>query len=650
MNYNSVAKRLLDLIGGSDNIKSATHCMTRLRFILKDETKAKDDQIEKMKEVKSVIHQGGQYQIVIGNEVSNLFKEFEKIADLNEKKEQEETEEKEKGTIVQRILGYISGCMTPVLPAMLGTGMLKVILTILTTVGVLSTKGSTYTLIYAVADSFFNFLPIFLGYTVAKKVKGNPMLFMVIGAAVCYPSLLTLMAGNSLKLGTFLGMKCTYLFGIPVICTTYTASVLPMLLMGPIMKRIEDFADKVSPNMVKTFLKPLLFCAICMPIMLFVLGPIGNVVGTGLSQLFAAMYDTCGWITVALIAALMPFIIMTGMHYALLPLCVNSLASLGYDVVVLVTMFCSNMAQGGAALGTAVKSKKVDVKSEGLACGISAIVAGVTEPAMYGINLRYVKPMIGAVIGGGIGGLFCGLVDVRGYSLSGSVSIISLVQFIGGKDPMHGVIFGAIGAAISIGLAFAISYVLFHDEEDETKTTSPDYKEADVKDIEIGQIKEPDKTLTSPLSGQVMSLDKVPDAVFASGVMGKGIAIDPIEGKVVAPCDATVSAVLPSKHAIGLKTENGMELLIHVGLNTVELNGKFFECHVKTGDQVKRGQLLLTFEEEEIKKAGYPLCTPVVINNADDFGEMKIMAHENVAAGETLLYVDDKKKGEKDDI
>lgn len=631
LDYVETSKKLIDAVGGVSNISSATHCMTRLRLVLKDESKANDAAVNKIKGVKSVIKQGGQYQIVIGNEVANLFKEFKKMGNFEENSS---SGKKADGPMIQRLFGFVAGCMTPLLPAMLGTGMIKVIMTLLTTFAGVDATSSTYIILNAMGDCFFLFLPIFLAYTIAKKMGGTPVLFMVIGAAMVYPNLVTLMAGGTMELGTFLGFPCTRFFGIPVICTTYTSSVLPILLMAPVMKWAENFADRVSPNVLKSFLKPLLFVIICVPIALIVLGPIGNVVGNLLANVFSWMYNTCGWLTIGLLSALMPFIVMTGMHYALVPLCMNNLATVGFDVLVMVTMFCSNLAQGGASLGVAMKSKNTDTKSEGIACGVSAVVAGVTEPAMYGINLRYVKPMIGAVIGAGVAGLFCGLTGVVGYTMGGSPSLLTLITFIGGDDPMHGVIFGAIGAVICLALSFAISFILFKDENTEEEQEEPvTIQEEAVRPL-VNKV-----ILSAPLTGEVVSLSEVPDEVFASGALGEGIAIIPTEGKVVAPCDGIVSAVMDTRHAIGLTSKNGMELLIHVGLNTVELNGKFYEYKVASGASVKKGDVLIEFDMEGIKEAGYQLHTPVLVTNSDQYVSIKTTAGSSVKAGEDLLSI-----------
>lgn len=498
--------------------------------------------------------------------------------------------------------------MTPLLPAMLGTGMLKVILTLLTTFAGMSTESSTYILLFAFADCFFMFLPIFMGFTIAKKMDGSPMLFMVVGAGLCYPNLVALM-GGSLELGMFLGMPCTYLFGLPVICATYTSSVLPMLLMAPVMKWAEDFADRVSPTVLKSFLKPLLFIFICIPCSLYVLGPIGNVAGNLMSGIFMKMYTAVPWLTVGLISALMPFIVMTGMHYALVPLCVNNLATIGYDVIVLITMFCSNIAQGGAAFGVALKTKNEETRSEGIVCGISASVAGVSEPAMYGINLRYMRPMIGAVVAAAISGLFCGLTNVRSYTMSGCAAFISLITFIGGEtNPMRGAIFGAIGGVISLVISIVLTFILY---KDPVKTDSSTETTASVRTGAKAVIE-------APIPGKVIPLASVPDETFAAGILGTGIAVEPSEGKVYAPFDGTCESVFDTRHALNLLSDDGVELLIHVGLETVGLEGKPFTPHVKDGERIKKGQLLLEFDMDLIRKMGCKTISPILVTNTDD--------------------------------
>lgn len=629
LDYAETSKKIIEAVGGAGNISSAGNCMTRLRLVLKDDKKANDEKVQGIKGVKGVMRQGGQYQIIIGNEVSNLFKEFKKLGNWGE---DGGAPVKAEGNPVQRLFGFISGCMTPLLPAMLGTGMLKVVLILLTTFAGMQTSGSTYILLYSFADCFFTFLPIFMGITIAKKTGGNPMLFMVVGAALCYPNLTSLMGGSLMELGTFLGMDCTYLFGIPVICASYTSSVLPMLLMAPVMKWAEDFADRVSPNLLKAFLKPLLFLIICIPCSLYVLGPIGNVLGNLMSTVFLKMYSTVPWLTVGVLAAIMPFVIMTGMHYALIPMMFNNLATLGFDVLVLVTQYCSNIAQGGAAFGAAFKTKNEEVRSEGIACGISATIAGVTEPAMYGINLRFIRPMIAATIAAGISGLICGIFEVHGYVAAGTASLLTTITFIGENDPTHSLIFGAISGITALVVSFVLSYILYKDPEPvavapETSGTAAASALSDT-------------VITSPIVGEAVALTSIQDAVFSTETLGKGIAIEPSVGEVHAPCDGTISTFFDTGHAFGLAADTGAEFLIHVGMDTIKLGGKGFTPMVKEGDRVKKGQLLLKFDINYIKSQGLPVTTPVVVSNTDDFSDVTALTTGKVDLNTQLLKIE----------
>ena len=635
LDYQETSRKILAAVGGAENISNATNCMTRLRLTLKDETKANDDQVKSIKGVKSVVKQGGQYQIVIGNEVSNLFKEFSKLGNFTEGSKAA----KPAGNAVQRLFGFVAGCMTPLLPAMLGTGMVKVLLTLLTTFGLMDKATSGYVILYGMADSFFYFLPVFLAFQIAKKMNGSPALYMVIATMMVYPDIVNLLGGANadLPLGTFMGMPATSFFGIPVITATYTSSVLPILLMAPVMKAVEDFAERVSPNVVKAFLKPMLFLLICTPIALCVLGPLGNVIGNALAGVFSAMYNTVPWLTVGILSALMPFIVMTGMHYALIPLCFNNLATLGFDVIVMVTMFCSNLAQGGAAFGVAAKSKNTDTKSEGIACGISAVVAGITEPAMYGINLAKVKPMIAAVIGAGIAGLFTGITGVKGYTMGGSPSLFSIITFIGGEKPMSGVYFGIVGAIIAIGVPFVLTTMLYKEDASEesaevVEEVSPveeDVKKPLVKKIEI----------SAPLTGKVVPMAQIPDEGFSSGALGEGVAILPEDGNVYAPADGVVTSMMDTKHAIGFTTDDGLELLIHVGIDTVELNGAPFEYKTSEGAHVKKGDLLMTADLKAIEEAGKKIITPIIVTNTDDYVSVKATDSTTVKNGDSLMTV-----------
>ena len=619
-NYAKTAETILDKVGGEKNVAGLTHCITRLRFSLKDSGVPKDSDIEKIPGVIRVVRQSGQYQVVIGNEVTNVYNEMLKLGRFEDSTGGSKSDTKE--NLFSRLSGFIAGCMTPLLPAMLGCGMIKVVLTLLTTFSLIDTAGSTYTILNAAGDSFFYFLPVLLAMTTAKRLGSNIYLAMVVGAFLIHPNMAAL-----------LGQGNTTYFGLPVTAAVYGSSVLPILLMVPIMGYIERFADRICPSMLKIFLKPLIVIFISIPIALVVVGPIGSILGNYLAAGINFLYSKVGWLAIMLLSAAMPFIVMTGMHYALIPLVTIGLASLGFDAIVLIAMFCSNLAQGGATLAVAIKSKDKDVKSAASAAGISAVIAGVTEPAMYGVTLKYKTPMIAAICGAAASGLFAGITHLVAYTMGGSPSSLSLIQMIGGNS-MGNFFNGIITLVISLLVSFIVSFILYKPEVKAEETAAPE----EVKNVEKKPLIETIE-LASPLTGSIIPLSQVEDAVFAGGVLGEGLAIIPSEGKVYAPADGTVSAVVDTKHAVGITTDTGVEILIHVGLDTVQLGGEGFTLHCKAGDKVKKGSLLLEFDMNKIKEAGFPVTTPVLVSNMVNFVSLKTTDKKQVKTGDTLLTI-----------
>lgn len=625
LDYAKTAGTLLEKVGGAGNVASVTHCMTRLRFVLKDMTVPKDAEVEKVPGVIRVIKQGGQYQVVIGNEVSCVYKEISKLGNFAESST--EVQEGPKENIFSRLCGFVAGCMTPLLPAMLGCGMIKVVLTLLTTFSLIDTTGSTYVILNAVGDAFFYFMPIMLANTTAKKLGSSPYLAMVVAGVMLHPDLINLFAQGN-----------TSYFGLPVTAATYSSSVLPVLLMVPIMKYIEQFADKVSPNMVKAFLKPLIVVFISVPIALVVIGPLGTIIGNYMATGINFMYSKAGWLSIMVLSAAMPFIVMTGMHYALVPICTISMATFGYDAILVITMFCSNLAQGAASMAVAVKSKDTNVKSTATASGISAIVAGVTEPAMYGITLKYKTPMIGAMAGAGAAGLYAGITHLVAYTMGGSPSVLSVIQMIGGTG-WGNLINGVVALIISLVVSFTVTLLLYKPEPVDAGTDGSAAGKAEEEQVQpVKPIVEKIEIL-SPLSGEIVPLKEVADPVFAEGILGQGVAVRPSVGEVYAPADGVISAVIDSKHALGITTDSGAELLIHVGLDTVKLNGDGFEVLVNAGDHIKAGALLMKFDIGKIKAAGYDTITPVLVSNMAEFISLKATEEKKVSHGQSLFTV-----------
>lgn len=620
--YGKSAEAILKQVGGEKNVGEVTHCITRLRFILKDGSIPNDKEIEKIPGVIRVIRQGGQYQVVIGNEVSNVYSALLKLGDFEETTGGSQTGGSKEGWL-SRLCGFVAGCMTPLLPAMLGCGMIKVVLTLLTTFHLLSTSGSTYAILNAAGDAFFYFMPIMLGYTTARRLGSSPYLAMVMAAVLLHPDLAALFGSGSV-----------IYFGLPVTAATYSSSVLPILLMVPIMKYIEIFADKICPNMVKVFLKPLIVIFVSLPIALVIVGPIGVILGNYLADGVNFLYSRIGWLTIMLLSAAMPFIVMTGMHYALLPICTISLSTLGFDAILVPTMFCSNLAQGGAALAAALKNKNKDEKATASAAGISAVIAGVTEPAMYGVTLKYKTPMIAAVCGAGLSGLFAGITGLVAYTIGGSPSSLSLIQMIGGGS-FTNLINGIITMAISVAVSFVLCLILYKPEQAAAEPAGSGAPEtAAVRKPLVETIE-----LASPLSGSIIPLSEVADPVFSGGILGEGIAVIPSEGRVLAPADGIISAVTASRHAVGITTDSGVELLIHVGLDTVQLDGDGFVLHCGMGDKVRQGELLLEFDIEKITKAGYQLTTPVLVSNMGNFVSVKSSGEKEIKSGDPLMTI-----------
>lgn len=626
--YGKTAALILEKVGGKENVGSVTHCITRLRFMLKNDKLPNDSEIEKIPGVLRVIRQGGQYQVVIGNEVTHVFKELSNLGSFSDSSKEVLTSG-EKGSLFSRLCEFVAGCMTPLLPAMLGCGMIKVFLTLLTTFSLIDTLGSTYVILNAVGDAFFYFMPIMLAFTTAKKIGSNPFLAMVMAAVLLHPDISGLFAnGNAVY------------FGLPVTAATYSSSVLPIFLTVPLMKYIEQFADKVCPDVVKVFLKPLLVIFISVPLVLVVVGPIGAIAGNYLADGVNFLYSKVGWLTIMLLSAAMPFIVMTGMHYALVPICTISLASLGFDTILIVTMFCSNLSQGGAAMAVALKAKDKNVKSTASAAGISAIVAGVTEPAMYGITLKYKTPMIAAVCGAGAAGLYSGITHLVAYTMGGSPSVLSLIQMIGGEG-FGNLINGLIAMAICLGVSFFVCLALYKPEPvggEAQNTLKEPAGETKEKVQEIKPLVERIE-VKSPLNGIVVPLKEVSDPVFSGGVLGEGVAVLPMDGKVYAPADGVVSAVMDTGHAVGLTADNGAEILIHVGLETVNLKGEGFCLHCNMGDRVKAGDLLLEWDIALLKEKGYDVITPVLISNTADFISVRQTEAAQVSAGDLLLTI-----------
>lgn len=634
--YHELAKEIVKNVGGKENISGLVHCITRLRFTLKDEGKAKDDVLKAMEGVVTVMKSGGQYQVVIGNHVPEVFEDVMELIDLKEDGGQGEKEKK--GRLLDRAIDVVSGIFQPILGIMAACGMLKGLNTLLVALGLYSAECGGYLIINAAGDALFTFLPLFLGYTAAKKFGLKPMLGLAIGAAMCYPGIQsgTLSAGMepmySLLEGTmFASPVYINFFGIPVISVDYTGTVIPVILAVWFASKCEKFFNKLIPDLVKFFFVPMLTLLVTLPVSVIFLGPVATFGSTLISEFTLAIRGFSPLLAGAVVGLTWQILVIFGMHWGFIPVYINNVMTLGYDNVMM-PFFACTFATSAVVLAIFFKTKDKKLREMAIPNFISGIF-GVTEPAIYGILLPLKKPFIISCIAGGIGGAFYGHFNFRKFILGG-MGIFELPNMMNPDGTMGNIIVAFAGIGISMAAGFLLT-MLFYKEREETAET------AKVSATGVAAVKEKDGkiALASPLKGKVLKLSEVKDEAFASGVLGQGAAVEPEEGVLYAPADGTVSALFPTGHAIGLTTQTGLELLMHVGMDTVQLEGKGFKAFVETGETVKQGQKLLEFDRKLISEAGYSLVTPVLVTNSDDFEQVEITGDEKVKAGDLLLSI-----------
>ncbi|MDS0526026.1 beta-glucoside-specific PTS transporter subunit IIABC [Clostridium sp. SHJSY1] len=627
MNYSIVAKKILEKLGGESNVNSVMHCMTRLRFTLKDESIINDEEVKNIKGVMGIMKKGGQYQVIIGNDVSTCYKEILKLGNFSDVSKVSE-KPSEKQNIITKILDVVSGSMSATMPAIVGAGMIKVLVVILTTIGILSTDSQAYTILYALGDATFYFLPMLLVISTSKKFNINPYTLGAVVSVMVYPDFVKLLAA---------GDKVSFL-GLPVTSASYGYSVIPIIMMAWIMSYIEKLVDKITPAFTKNFLKPMLILLIAMPIAIIAIGPLGYLVGEGLSTAMYAIQAKAGWLALPLMAAFMPLLVMTGMHWAFVPIALAAITNTGFETLFIVAMLPSNLAQGASALAVTLKSKNKDLKQVASAASISALLAGVTEPAMYGVTLKYKKPLIASMIASGLAGLYGGIVSLKVYVYA-TPALVSIVQFInpeGGSNFINAII----TAAIAIVGAFVLTWIIGFDDPANEEEEILEKDEIVEKEIALDKTEAKRENLIfAPIEGRAVSLSQVNDITFSEEIMGKGAAIIPSVGKAVSPVNGVISALFETKHAIGITSENGEEILIHIGLDTVKLGGKHFEAFVKNGDKVKIGDLLVTFDIEAIKNEGYEVITPVLVTNVNDYNDILSLIDKDIKEKDQFIKV-----------
>lgn len=610
MSYQEMAQGILSHVGGIENISFMTNCATRLRLNVKEESKVDLNAVKQVEGVIGAVRKGGQYQIIIGTDVGHVVSEINKLGTITAGEPQQEKKE----NVLNRVLNTIAGIFTPLIPALVAGGMVKAVLTLLTFFGAVSASSQTYYIINFIADAVFYFLPVLVAMSTASRLKCNMYLAGVIGAILLHPNFIAL---------TTAGDPVSFI-GLPVRLISYSSSVIPSILAIWLMSVVEPFADRISPKAIKFLSKPLITLLVVAPVTLVVLGPLGYTIGLGIAAGVDFLNQHVGWLVPTLMGAIYPLLVMTGMHWSFVPPVVQSYATYGYEALVGPGSFVSNICQGTASLAVACKTKNKELRQVATSAGITALL-GVTEPAMFGVTLKLKKPLYAVMIGGACGGLYAGLNGVVRYT-SGTPGLASFAVFIG-ENPMN-----LVHAFISVGIGGVITFVLtwilgFEDEI----PAAPQKKENAglVSRIEVG----------SPADGQLTALSQVKDETFASGILGKGGAVIPANGKVVSPVNGRVTSVFPTGHAVGIVDENGVELLIHIGIDTVKLEGKHFTVRVKDGDVVKKGDLLVEFDKKAIEEEGYDTAVMVVVTNSQEFLDVVPAEGGEIKAQQTMFTV-----------
>lgn len=621
--YEQLAKDIVKNVGGKSNINSLTHCITRLRFQLVDEGKAKDDVLKNMDGVVTVMKSGGQYQVVIGNHVGEVYADVCEIAGISDKVPSSDEPEKKK-KLLDAFIDTVSGIFQPILGVMSAAGILKGLNALFIALGVYAADSGFASFMTAIGDAFFMYLPIMLGYTSAKKFKMKPFVGLVIGAVLCYPAIQasTLAASGealyTLFEGTFFESPVYMeIFGIPFIAMDYTSTVMPVILICYLASKCEKAFSKVVPNTVKFFFVPMLTLFVSMLFGFLIIGPVATFGSNLIAQGIMAAGGVSSILAGILICSLWQILVIFGLHWGIIPIYINNIATVGYDTV-MAPAFAATFAQTAVVVAIMIKTKDKKLKQLCIPASISGIF-GVTEPAIYGITLPRKLPFIISCVASAVAGGYYGLMNLKEY-IMGGIGVFELPSFINPENGSFADLYVAlIGMIIAIVVAFVLMMILWKDEvvpEEETAKT--------VETEKIEKAPEEKKLLDKesikmPLEGKPIPLSEVQDAAFSQEILGKGLAIEPSKGVVVSPIEGRVETLFPTKHAIGLVSDSGIQVLIHVGMDTVQLEGKYFTAFVQSGDRVVPGQKLLTFDMEQIKEAGYSLVTPVVIGNTADY-------------------------------
>ena len=614
--YEKLAVDIVNAVGGKENIAKAARCATRLRLVLKETPKDAHKKVSELTGVITVVENNGQFQVVIGTHVGKVFDKVQTIVDLDDSSK----DEAPKGTILNRVIATMSAVFAPFIYILAAAGILQGCLILINMAYPSFQSTGTYEVLSFMSWAPFTFLPIFIAITASRHFKCNMFIAVACCASLVSPTWSEIAARIA-------GGENISFLGIALAETTYTSSVLPPLFLVWILSYVEKFVEKSLPDVVKSLFTPLLCMIIMVPLTIVAIGPVSDNLATAIANGYNSLYNFAPALAAAVIGGLWQIVVIFGVHWGVTPMCLANYDMYGMDTFqAFQTM--AVVAQMGAAFGVFLKAKKMETKNVSLSAGITGIF-GITEPAIYGVTLKYKKPFICGCVAGALGAVVASFFNVAYYAYAGLPGLLTVVNAINPENPTS--IMGmAIGCAIAvIGSIILVQIVGFGEESEEVK-------EDIIKEVATTLL-DNNKEIKNPLSGKVLPLSKVEDAVFSSGAMGNGIAIDPTDNKVYAPFDGTVEFIAETKHAIGLKSDDGVELLIHVGMDTVKMNGKGFDVKTKVNERVKEGDLLLEFDRNEIQKEGYSLITPVVITNSNNYEQDELCIDEEALFGKSII-------------
>ena len=618
--YEKLAVDIIDAVGGKNNIIKASRCATRLRLVLKETTNEAKENVSNLTGVITVVESGGQFQVVIGTHVGKV---FDKVAsELN--LDSNAIEDAPKASVLNRIIATMSAVFAPFIYILAAAGILQGCLILINMANPSFSSTGTYEVLSFMSWAPFTFLPIFIAITASKHFKCNAFIAVACCAALVSPTWAEIASriadGESIK---FLGISLAE--------TTYTSSVLPPLFLVWILSYVERFVDKKLPEVIKSLFTPFICMIVMVPLTILVIGPLSDSLATGIANGYNYLYNLAPAVAAAVIGGLWQVVVIFGVHWGVTPMCLANYDLYGMDTFqAFQTM--AVIAQAGAVLGVFIKARNKKTKNMALSAGITGIF-GITEPAIYGVNLRFKKPFICGCIAGAIGAVVGSFFNIAYYAYAGLPGLLTVVNAITPNNSKS-IIGMLIGAAISFfGAIILVQVIGFGEKETEEKNENNDVNVNEGQPILNMGIKE----IKSPISGKVIELEKVNDPVFSSGAMGKGVAIEPIDNKVYAPFDGVIEFIADTKHAIGLLSDDGVEVLIHVGMDTVKMNGKGFDVKTKVNSKVKAGDLLLEFDKSVIEKEGYSLITPIVITNADNYEDKQLNINKEVESGNTII-------------